>query len=588
MMFAVSWQASQAMAANFELDPIIDSVVYTDPKIEVAPEVAEFHPRLLTIWLEALQRPEVEYQCLAAQSIAMAYREGMQGLEEATRLLISKIETPNQHPLVSQAAAHALIEMDVRDAAAQLMSLVDTNQIDIQNIVEPALARWDYAPMREVWLKRLVPAEQKTRQFRLAVRCLTVVKEANAVQPLADFARSKTAFSVVRLEAATAAGQIAESGLEEMAKTLSADQSSLGLVSRLAAVRLLAQHQTEAAFELLLQLAKDEESSIASAAWNRVNQLQPGAMVGQIPAAIKRNDPEVRHAAVQTLLLVPTKEHIITLGDMLADSHPKVRRAARESLAKLAADEAYTSQVNDILLATLENSDRWQGLEEASLLAGQLRETSVGLQLVGLLTHEKPEVNISAAWALRRLQSAVTLPGIAEYFGKQQERLRDPSLDRRVWDLQMAQLVQIVGLMKFELAESVLVKLVGRNPLLGYETRAAAIWSLGQMHVGDPDEKLVKAFRSRVTDVQNVPPEDPRVRRAAAIALGLMYSKSSPKEAESTLQALEEFYKWKPTSSPVDSACRWAVDQILEDPIPEVGEVNVRIKGWFLEPINPN
>jgi hypothetical protein len=43
--------------------------------------------------------------------------------------------------------AHALVALDARDAGSRLLPLAQSGGPRLRNLIEPALARWDYAPV---------------------------------------------------------------------------------------------------------------------------------------------------------------------------------------------------------------------------------------------------------------------------------------------------------------------------------------------------------------------------------------------------------------------------------------------------------
>lgn len=114
---------------------------------------------------------------------------------------------------------------------------------------------------------------------------------------------------------------------------------------------------------------------------------------------------------------------------------------------------------------------------------------------------------------------------------------------------------------------------------VGGETRAAAIWALGLLHEGNPTDALVKQVEDRLTGDPGLGPDDPRVRRMAAVALGRM-------KAAQSLPALRTHSEGTaPTLDPVAHACRWSVSQLTGDPVPPLGTVEVPLRDWFLAPV---
>src|SRR5262245_9659051 len=132
-----------------------DSIMYREPQVPVARTVKTFPKGLTELWLAALDRPEREVRSQAALAIAAAHEAGMPGLGVATGPLTKLLDRPDEHPAVLTAAARALVALDARDAAPVLLRLARSGDLDLRELVEPALARWDYRPARDIWLDRL-------------------------------------------------------------------------------------------------------------------------------------------------------------------------------------------------------------------------------------------------------------------------------------------------------------------------------------------------------------------------------------------------------------------------------------------------
>src|SRR5262249_25787587 len=155
------------------------------------------------------------------------------------------LDQPDQHPTVRLAIARALITMDARKAAGpSLFRQAQSGGSDLRNLIEPALARWDYQPARAVWLKRLSDANASPRSLILAIRGLGAVQEGKAAERLRDLVFSGRASGPIRLEAARALGSLRTDGLEKDAERLAADNSARGLIPRLAAAALLRRHRS--------------------------------------------------------------------------------------------------------------------------------------------------------------------------------------------------------------------------------------------------------------------------------------------------------------------------------------------------------
>src|SRR5262249_20236358 len=156
------------------------------------------------------------------------------------------------------AAAQALIALEARDAAPSLFKQAQAGGNDLRQLVEPALARWDFKPARAVWLERLRDSAATPASLILAIQSLAAVREEKAADRLQEMARVDSPPAPVRLEAARALGALRREGLENHAARL-ADAPSRGLVNRLVAAELLRHHQGDPAVRLLQNLAHDRE-----------------------------------------------------------------------------------------------------------------------------------------------------------------------------------------------------------------------------------------------------------------------------------------------------------------------------------------
>jgi HEAT repeat protein len=586
--------------------------MYRSPELAKRPEIRVFPKGLGPLWLEALRRPEADQQCQAALTIALAHRYGIKGLESAVAPLLEVLERQDQHPSVRLAAARALIELDAREAADRLFPLAESGERDLRDLIEPALAHWDYQAVRAVWLERLasrrLPAGQASDGFLLAVQGLGVVREEKAVGPLRDLVFSHEVSSPVRLEAARALGTIRRAGSEKEARQLLANLSPFPsptgggarggvLDDRLAAASLLRHHQGDEAIRLLQELATDAEPAVAVVALARLVEIDPKLVVPALGRLLASYDAKVRSYAIEVLFRQPSAEHIRLLAGRLNDPHPNLRVKARKSLRELAAKAEFHEPVIEQGMKIAAGAD-WRGQEQAAILLTQLDHKPAAGRFVELLDCDRPEVMVTVAWGLRRLAVAETLPGALKHFQIVYRREvnhevvpgRRP-VSRNVVDQQLCQLAQFFGLSRYRPADAVLRKMIPRpaNPQapvpVGQETRAASIWALGLIYEGQPIRHLVQAFEGRVRDIGGfmIPPEDYRVRSMSAIALGRL-------KAKDALETLRSFYARKATGwISLNDACGWAIQQLTGEimPPPDPVEVPAELFRNFLRAFQP-
>ena len=76
-----------------------------DPVLALPRVVSSFPKGAAELWIQALDRPDAETKVTAAQSIALAHRQGMAGLNAAILPLTRLLDRPDQHPIVRLAVA---------------------------------------------------------------------------------------------------------------------------------------------------------------------------------------------------------------------------------------------------------------------------------------------------------------------------------------------------------------------------------------------------------------------------------------------------------------------------------------------------
>jgi hypothetical protein len=583
------------------VDEVIDLAMYNDPAIPVAQAVKVFPPRLKTLWVQALQRPENDLKCQAAATIAVAHQRGMAGLDTTIPPLQQVLDQAEQPAVVRRAAAQALITLDARQTAESLWRHAQTDGIEMRSLVEPALARWDYRPARTVWLERLQQAALPNRGQLLAIQGLGMVCESKAAGPLRELVRSPRTDAILRLEAARALGALQTTGLENDAQHLAAEKAAPGNVvavppsavahrsnglaekaapggvAALAAASLLRKHRGDEAAKILLRLAEEAEPAVAGVALDGLLDDDPRRVLPLLRTLVASPDALVRGKAVEAHRRQRRAEDVPLIADLLDDPHPQVRTGARKALI----ESAQAAELREVVLRATTRmlaTKQWRALEQAALALALLDHKPAASRFVELLQFQRPEVFVTAAWGLRKLAVPETLPAqLREIERRWDASLKtDVSQSYEMIDLQVAQLAQALGRARYEPAALVLRRFVPKRWNIGPESRAAAIWSLGWLHEKAPPTDLVHQLMSRVTDDSEIDPEDVRVRRMSAVGLGRM-------KAQEAVVALKRYYQGKVTLQPFFNACGWALQEITGEKLPASGIVEYVQVGWFLE-----
>lgn len=560
-------------------DDIIDSPMYKLPDLPTPPTVTELPKGVKELWLRALARPEADLQIKAAEAIALAQQRGFKGMDTTIEPLIAVLDKTDLHPSARLAVARALVTLDATSAAPKLFAHAQAGGGDLRDIVEPALARWNHWPARDVWLARLADPTTPQRSLVLAVQGLGAVREDKAAQRLRELALADQTNSAVRLEAARALGILRTEGLEPDAERFAADDSERGLVTRLLAVAFLRRHESPKAVALLQRLTRDPEPAIATAAVARLIEINPDLVVPFLGHLLAHADANLRSQAVDVLNVRPSEQHIRLLADRFDDLHPDIRVKARSFLVQFAANKDLGGHVlreaTRILAAT-----SWRGQEQAAIALTQLDHKPAAGRLFDLLSSKRSEVRISAAWGLRKLAVSELLPNTAKFVEQEWKRFTSPqpsSIDPIFLDYQLSQLIQFMGQQKHSAADPLLRRFIPKRGGMA-EARAAAFWALGMIHAGAAKADLAKALDARLSDNSGPPPEDPRVRQMAAIALGRM-------KAKTALPSLREHFSDRALSrNTINNACGWAIEQITGEKLPPATTIFRTERAWFLTP----
>ncbi len=577
---------SSCSLARADFDPVIDSPMYHIPDLPKPPEVYVFPDGLRELWLRALERPEVDMRYKAADAIARAHQMGMKGLETTVAPLHAALDRPDQHPTVRSALARALIVLEARESAPSLFREAQAGNSELRERIEPILARWDYQPVRAVWLERLREPATRQRDLVLAIQGLATAREEKAVDRLREMTLSDRVPGPIRLESARAVASLRSEGLEKDAEGLATDASPRGLVPRLAAASLLRRHSSPQAVQLLQRFMRDPEPTVAAIAGARLLEIDPQLVIAAVAHLLASPDANVRSLAVDALGRRPTAQHIQLLGDRLDDEHLGVRAKARRYLEKLAGDKSWQDSVI-VQGKRMIQTRQWRGLEQATILLTHLDHKATVDRFLELLSFDRPEVSISAAWGLRKLDVPETLPRVLSFVDLQVQRLSSqaggqPGRQANALipphiDYALSQLNQFLGQRKYRPADPLLRWFVPKRRG-GVEARAAAIWALGLIHEGEAIDDLATPLEGRLNDVSSMPPEQREVRLMSAFTLGRMRAKKS----------LPSLRKYAPSDQlsrdAIDNACAWAVSQITGESLPPCKPYPKMQRNWFLTP----
>ncbi|MHB8900082.1 MAG: HEAT repeat domain-containing protein, partial [Thermoguttaceae bacterium] len=188
-------------------------IMYEDPALSKPAFQTVFPPGLVDLWLQALARPEREMKRRAALAIVDAAAKKAPGLDATVGALTGLLGPSEQDRIVRLTAARALVAIDARHAAPALIEAVGPDDLEMAEIVEPALARWKDTGLRSRWTERLGDNDSGRRLRVLAIRGLAALGAVDTLPRLRELALDGSVPTSVRLEAADALGTMQKTGL---------------------------------------------------------------------------------------------------------------------------------------------------------------------------------------------------------------------------------------------------------------------------------------------------------------------------------------------------------------------------------------
>lgn len=553
-------------------------IMYEDPILKKQSIEVAFPPELVDRWQQALARPEREMRRRAAVAIAEAAQKGVPGLDATIEPLCKLLTESGQERIVRLSVARALVALDARQAAPLLIEATHPDDLEMAEMVEPALARWSDSRMQGRWMDRLNGEIGLRRLHLLAIRGLAALGDKESLPRILELALDRHVPVVIRLEAADALGRMQDAGLLEPARKLGADRSSGVTADRLVAVRMVAAHRGADVEELLTEMAGDPQPSVQTIALGHLFRIDPSLIFPIIQETVGSQDANVRRWGAEAIVASPSPEMLPALASMLDDRDPEIRTYVCDRLVDLAEKPALRETVVAEGRRIL-NAESWRGQEQATLLLVSLEDTTIVERLLELLDANRAEASVAAAWGLCELAVPSTLEPVFRVLERKTAAyLGSEPLQSGIAD-QLALLCQLLGALKYAPAEPVLRKYVPKTSGFDGVSRAAAIWALGHLHAGKPDAELARLLAGRVKDAFNEElPEDWLVCRMSAITLGRMKA----------VQALPELEKARETatlSTGLGYACAWAVWQLGGEEIPGLPPLVEIDNDWFLVPL---
>jgi HEAT repeat protein len=344
--------------------------MHLEPYLLPPSNTEKLDPRYVPLFERTLRDvDDAELLETAALSLARVAEGKMQSIESATDILLKRLKS-HTNRRVRLACARALANSEAVSSAAELLAL-EAQTDDAERLwIDPALARWKYAPAGDVWKKRLTDESQTAVAVSLACEGLAALNDPQVSDSLRLVLNNRRLMYEKRYAAAKALCSIVpEISFEESAKFVAGNVSE-----RILAVQLLSS-QHAASQAKLLTLCADASDGVASVAWQAMFHLNPEQLLPALIYGRNHRDAIIRMTTARIMRKFPTPERAMWLHEQLSDKHLEVRNVAREMSVLVAQEvpmlrDSIVAMAGDRIAAGPED---WQGIEQSLLLLGQLR-----------------------------------------------------------------------------------------------------------------------------------------------------------------------------------------------------------------------
>jgi hypothetical protein len=229
--------------------------------------------------------------------------------------------------------------------------------------------------------------------------------------------------------------------------------------------------------------------------------------------------------------------------------------AARDALLGHAEESMWAEAIQGKVTAALQ-SQKWWEVEQAAIMVASLKMTSAESQLFSLLKHERSEVYIAAAWALRVVaESPEVLRKILDYAKEKTDYIFQSSILMDPEYHHVAHLFELIAIKKLPGGKEMLQRFVKKNTKIGLTTRLSALWGVGQYLENNPESDMSSAYAVIIADKFGPGAELDVVRYAAMVGMGYFADPTT----KNAIMALQEG-----NGTPIRLAQDWALSRIAE------------------------
>jgi hypothetical protein len=470
----------------------------------------------------------------------------------ALELLLIALQSGEESIPIRRAMVSAALSV-ADSSQAESIWLLAKSDTSLLPLVERKLVEWRSPIAIEDWRKRIAEPNARPTELATALEGLAVVGNMEDRMALQNVIRASHTTAPNRYLAASALGAHATDGLNAFAQIVIESD----LVQRhLIAAHLLKRHSGETTAKQFQQIIADGDGISHLIAYESMIRNMPDECFGYAKQMVSHPDSGVRKTAVRFLQTRPEVESIPMQATLLNDRNLDVRSIVATNLSEKAR-QGHRDLVKGIVALHLK-SDSWQGVEKSMEVAVAIEERTHCDEFLKLLFHPRPEVKMTAGWALMEVgdepETLASMLAVAEKIAAELKAggyvASSPNEDQ----IKLSYLLEAFGKNDYQAASQFLEKFIPKaEAQYGIVSRASAVWALGKLNKGRDNEKLRSKLYERMSDFSFINPENVLVRFMCHLALGEMAHPES--------RAMLEKYR-EGLPSPVGFAGNWALSQL--------------------------
>ncbi len=438
--------------------------------------------------------------------------------EAAIKKLIATLQSGEANVQIRRSMISAAILLGDASLGEPLWAIAKDDPL-VRGFVERALIKWKNPAAIDTWRRRIKDPNLQSSELLIALEGLAVVGSEADVDDLQSMLMNHRLSSACKFHASRALGAVVSEGQNGLAKRIlnsNADQRHL-----LAAL-VLSRHSGETTTAQLKDILENGSASAQVVAYRTLAAVNSAEALGYARQMIASSDNSLRRLAIEVLQSQVTADNLKLQATAITDRNPTLRQLVTHNLL-LSASQGERESIDNIVTQYID-SEQWTGVEQAIVLTAKLHDRTRCEKLLELLEHPRPEVNMTAAWALMELgEEPAVLASMLVHALQMTKKLADGVPVEETDLIRLSYLHEGFGRNLYRPAYEMLLKYVPKdNFKFGIISRASAIWALGKMNRDEDNTDLRKRLHERILDTAPLFPEDLLVRFASILACGEM------------------------------------------------------------------